>query len=101
MPGLTTNSALLLGVVLDPSKWVQMHWSGQRATLTLIHLNKEDEGLYTLRINTKSGFDSHSAYVFVRGKVYYNIALTTIFYRAPVKGVLSTYKCKVKHNKWF
>ncbi|KAK3546325.1 hypothetical protein QTP70_025679 [Hemibagrus guttatus] len=54
------------GVLLEPSKWVQMHWSGQRATLTLIHLNKEDEGLYTLRINTKSGFDSHSAFVFVR-----------------------------------
>uniref|UniRef100_A0AAR2KZ49 Myomesin 1a (skelemin) n=1 Tax=Pygocentrus nattereri TaxID=42514 RepID=A0AAR2KZ49_PYGNA len=54
------------GVLLTPSKWVHMHWSGDRATLTLVHLNKEDEGLYTLRINTKSGFDSHSAYVFVR-----------------------------------
>ncbi|XP_076840855.1 myomesin 1a (skelemin) [Brachyhypopomus gauderio] len=54
------------GVALTPSKWVQMHWSGERATLTLVHLNKEDEGLYTLRVNTKSGFDTHSAYVFVR-----------------------------------
>uniref|UniRef100_A0A4W4F199 Myomesin 1a (skelemin) n=1 Tax=Electrophorus electricus TaxID=8005 RepID=A0A4W4F199_ELEEL len=54
------------GVVLAPSKWVQMHWSGKQATLTLVHLNKEDEGLYTLRVNTKSGFDTHSAYVFVR-----------------------------------
>ncbi|XP_051554889.1 myomesin-2-like isoform X2 [Myxocyprinus asiaticus] len=54
------------GVVLSPSKWVNMHWSGERATLTLVHLNKEDEGLYTLRVNTKSGFDTHSAYVFVR-----------------------------------
>ncbi|KAF7706154.1 myomesin 1a (skelemin) isoform X1 [Silurus meridionalis] len=54
------------GVVLEPSRWVQMQWSGQRAMLTLIHLNKEDEGLYTLRINTKSAFDSHSAFVFVR-----------------------------------
>ncbi|KTF87815.1 hypothetical protein cypCar_00025868 [Cyprinus carpio] len=54
------------GVVLSPSKWVHMHWSGERATLTLVHLNKEDEGLYTLRVNTKSGFDTHSAYVFVR-----------------------------------
>uniref|UniRef100_A0A8B9LM88 Myomesin 1a (skelemin) n=1 Tax=Astyanax mexicanus TaxID=7994 RepID=A0A8B9LM88_ASTMX len=53
-------------VLLAPSKWVHMHWSGDRATLTLVHLNKEDEGLYTLRINTKSGFDTHSAYVFVR-----------------------------------
>ncbi|KAJ3594672.1 hypothetical protein NHX12_003979 [Muraenolepis orangiensis] len=38
----------------------------QRATLTLIHLNKEDEGMYTMRVNTKSGFNSYSAYVFVR-----------------------------------
>uniref|UniRef100_A0A3B4YWB3 Myomesin-1-like n=1 Tax=Stegastes partitus TaxID=144197 RepID=A0A3B4YWB3_9TELE len=49
-----------------PSKWVHTHWSGERATLTLVHLNKEDEGMYTLRVNTKSGFDSYSAYVFVR-----------------------------------
>ncbi|KAM9845322.1 myomesin 1a (skelemin) [Aulostomus maculatus] len=53
-------------VPLKPSKWVHTHWSGQRATLTLVHLNKEDEGLYTMRVNTKSGFDTYSAYVFVR-----------------------------------
>ncbi|MED6232057.1 hypothetical protein ATANTOWER_019605, partial [Ataeniobius toweri] len=53
-------------VPLKPSKWVHTHWSGERATLTLTHLNKEDEGMYTLRVNTKSGFDTYSAYVFVR-----------------------------------
>uniref|UniRef100_A0A8C4I3S6 Myomesin 1a (skelemin) n=1 Tax=Dicentrarchus labrax TaxID=13489 RepID=A0A8C4I3S6_DICLA len=53
-------------VPLKPSKWVHTHWSGERATLTLIHLNKEDEGMYTMRVNTKSGFDTYSAYVFVR-----------------------------------
>ncbi|XP_070700851.1 myomesin 1a (skelemin) isoform X2 [Pempheris klunzingeri] len=53
-------------VPLKPSKWVHSHWSGERATLTLVHLNKEDEGMYTLRVNTKSGFDTYSAYVFVR-----------------------------------
>lgn len=53
-------------VLLKPSRWVHTHWSGERATLTLAHLNKEDEGMYTLRINTKSGFDSYSAYVFVQ-----------------------------------
>ncbi|KAJ8378855.1 hypothetical protein AAFF_G00233570 [Aldrovandia affinis] len=53
-------------VLLKPSKWVDMNWSGQRATLTLAHLNKEDEGLYTMRVNTKSGYNSYSAYVFVR-----------------------------------
>uniref|UniRef100_A0A3B4ANB1 Uncharacterized protein n=1 Tax=Periophthalmus magnuspinnatus TaxID=409849 RepID=A0A3B4ANB1_9GOBI len=53
-------------VLLSPSKWHQMQWSGDRATLTLAHLNKEDEGLYTLRVTTKSGYETHSAYVFVR-----------------------------------
>ncbi|XP_041849030.1 myomesin 1a (skelemin) isoform X2 [Melanotaenia boesemani] len=53
-------------VPLKPSKWVHTHWSGERAMLTLTHLNKEDEGMYTLRVNTKSGFDTHSAYVFVK-----------------------------------
>ncbi|KAL6103970.1 uncharacterized protein ACO6RY_13801 [Pungitius sinensis] len=53
-------------VPLKPSQWVHTHWSGERATLTLVHLNKEDEGMYTLRVNTKSGFDTYSAYVYVR-----------------------------------
>ncbi|XP_056868525.1 M-protein, striated muscle isoform X2 [Takifugu flavidus] len=53
-------------VLLSPSKWQHMHWSGDRATLTLSHLNKEDEGLYTLRVTTKSGYETYSAYVFVR-----------------------------------
>ncbi|KAF3836353.1 hypothetical protein F7725_028911 [Dissostichus mawsoni] len=35
-------------VLLSPSKWYNMHWSGDHATMTLTHLNKEDEGLYTL-----------------------------------------------------
>uniref|UniRef100_A0A6Q2XRW0 Myomesin 1b n=1 Tax=Esox lucius TaxID=8010 RepID=A0A6Q2XRW0_ESOLU len=55
-----------LDVLLQPSKWCQMHWSGDRAGLTLTHLNKEDEGLYTLRITTKSKYETYSAYVFVR-----------------------------------
>ena len=58
-----------LAVPLKESKWVHTYWSGKRAMLTLAHLNKEDEGKYTMRINTKSGFDTYSAYVFVRGKV--------------------------------
>ncbi|XP_031148643.1 M-protein, striated muscle isoform X5 [Sander lucioperca] len=53
-------------VLLSPSKWNHMHWSGDRATLTLTHLNKEDEGLYTLRVTTKSGYETYSAYVFVK-----------------------------------
>nr|XP_057915306.1 M-protein, striated muscle isoform X8 [Doryrhamphus excisus] len=53
-------------VLLSPSKWTHMHWSGDKAALTLTHLNKEDEGLYTLRVTTKSGYETYSAYVFVR-----------------------------------
>uniref|UniRef100_A0A8C7G717 Myomesin 1 n=1 Tax=Oncorhynchus kisutch TaxID=8019 RepID=A0A8C7G717_ONCKI len=55
-----------LDVLLQTSKWCQMHWSGDKATLTLTHLNKEDEGLYTLRITTKTKYETYSAYVFVR-----------------------------------
>lgn len=65
-----------LAVPLKPSKWVHTHWSGERATLTLVHLNKEDEGMYTLRVNTKSGFDTYSAYVFVRGEVALHFKFT-------------------------
>ncbi|XP_060679595.1 myomesin-1 isoform X1 [Hemiscyllium ocellatum] len=54
------------GIQLQPSKWVEMHWGGETATLTFTHLNKEDEGLYTIRVLTKSGYEVHSAYVFVR-----------------------------------
>ncbi|XP_056289460.1 myomesin-1 isoform X3 [Pseudoliparis swirei] len=53
-------------VLLSASKWNHMSWSGDRATLTFTHLNKEDEGLYTLRVITKSGYENYSAYVFVR-----------------------------------
>lgn len=55
-----------------------MHWSGDRATLTLTHLNKEDEGLYTLRVTTKSGYETYSAYIFVRG-----VMMTTLHFRFP------------------
>ncbi|XP_053324051.1 myomesin-1 isoform X2 [Spea bombifrons] len=54
------------GVLVSPSKWTNMHWSGERATLTLTHLNKEDEGLYTLRAVMGDYYDQYSAYVFVR-----------------------------------
>ncbi|XP_030408698.1 myomesin-1 isoform X3 [Gopherus evgoodei] len=54
------------GVLITPSKWVQMHWSGERATLTLAHANKEDEGLYTLRVVMGDYYEQYSAYVFVR-----------------------------------
>jgi len=45
-----------------------MSIGGGVAKLTLSHLNKDDEGLYTLRIWTKDGTTEHSAYLFVKGK---------------------------------
>uniref|UniRef100_G3TDM5 Myomesin-1 n=1 Tax=Loxodonta africana TaxID=9785 RepID=G3TDM5_LOXAF len=54
------------GVPVSPSKWVQTHWSGERATLTFSHLNKEDEGLYTIHVRMGEYYEQYSAYVFVR-----------------------------------
>ncbi|XP_023598657.1 myomesin-1 isoform X2 [Trichechus manatus latirostris] len=54
------------GAPVFPSKWVQTHWSGERATLTFSHLNKEDEGLYTIRVRMGEYYEQYSAYVFVR-----------------------------------
>uniref|UniRef100_A0A803Y485 Myomesin 1 n=1 Tax=Meleagris gallopavo TaxID=9103 RepID=A0A803Y485_MELGA len=54
------------GVLITPSKWVQMHWTGERASLTLTHANKEDEGLYTLRVVMGEYYEEYSGYVFVR-----------------------------------
>ncbi|CAI9602040.1 unnamed protein product [Staurois parvus] len=54
------------GVLVSPNKWVSTHWSGGHATLTLRHLNKEDEGLYTLRVVMGEYYEQYSAYVFVR-----------------------------------
>lgn len=44
-----------------------MYVGGGTAKLTFPHLNKDDEGLYTLRIWTKEGTTEHSAYLFVKG----------------------------------
>ncbi|XP_041789715.1 myomesin-2 isoform X2 [Chelmon rostratus] len=51
--------------LLKPSKLVEMAVGGGVARLTLPHLAKDDEGLYTLRIFTKDGTAEHSAYLFV------------------------------------
>ncbi|XP_050978140.1 myomesin-2 isoform X4 [Labeo rohita] len=52
--------------LLIPSRWAEMSIGGGVAKLTLPHLNKDDEGLYTLRIWTKDGTAEHSAYLFVK-----------------------------------
>ncbi|XP_052425839.1 myomesin-2 isoform X6 [Carassius gibelio] len=52
--------------LLVPSRWAEMSVGGGVAKLTLPHLNKDDEGLYTLRIWSKGGSVEHSAYLFVK-----------------------------------
>ncbi|XP_008282456.1 M-protein, striated muscle isoform X2 [Stegastes partitus] len=51
--------------MLKPGKLAEMSVCGSAARLTLPHLAKDDEGLYTLRIFTKDGTAEHSAYLFV------------------------------------
>ncbi|XP_043535108.1 myomesin-2 isoform X1 [Chiloscyllium plagiosum] len=53
-------------VEIKKSKWAVMQYSDCTATLTLPHLNKDDEGLYTTRLITRGGISQHSAYLFVR-----------------------------------
>lgn len=67
--------ALLSTTVLDPrpdvllkeSKWTKMFFGEGQASLSFSHLNKDDEGLYTLRIVSRGGISDHSAFLFVRG----------------------------------
>ncbi|CAF90565.1 unnamed protein product, partial [Tetraodon nigroviridis] len=51
--------------LLEASNLVEMWVGGGAARLTLPHLAKDDEGLYTLRVFTKHGSTEHSAYLFV------------------------------------
>lgn len=53
---------------LFDSKWVKMETGRGVSTLTLPHLYKDDEGLYTLRMVTKGGTAEHSAFVSVSGE---------------------------------
>uniref|UniRef100_S4RYG4 Myomesin 1 n=1 Tax=Petromyzon marinus TaxID=7757 RepID=S4RYG4_PETMA len=48
------------------SQWAQTYWSGEKATLSLPHLHKDDEGLYTLRVVSRGSSQQHSSYLFVR-----------------------------------
>uniref|UniRef100_A0A8C2WKP0 Myomesin 2a n=1 Tax=Cyclopterus lumpus TaxID=8103 RepID=A0A8C2WKP0_CYCLU len=51
--------------LLTPGQLAEMTAGGGAARLTLPHLAKDDEGLYTLRIFTQDGTAEHSAYLFV------------------------------------
>uniref|UniRef100_A0A8C6RBF2 Myomesin 2 n=1 Tax=Nannospalax galili TaxID=1026970 RepID=A0A8C6RBF2_NANGA len=53
-------------VLLKESKWTKMFFGEGQASLSFSHLNKDDEGLYTLRIVSRGGVSDHSAFLFVR-----------------------------------
>uniref|UniRef100_A0A8C7LGE8 Myomesin 2 n=1 Tax=Oncorhynchus kisutch TaxID=8019 RepID=A0A8C7LGE8_ONCKI len=48
---------------LSDSKWVKIESARGETKLTLPHLNKDDEGVYSLRMVTKGGDAVHSAFV--------------------------------------
>lgn len=54
-------------MLLQESKWTKMFFGEGQASLSFSHLNKDDEGLYTLRIVSRGGVSDHSAFLFVRG----------------------------------
>uniref|UniRef100_A0A8C3MZZ5 Uncharacterized protein n=1 Tax=Geospiza parvula TaxID=87175 RepID=A0A8C3MZZ5_GEOPR len=53
-------------VLLKDSKWTQLYFGEGQAALSFTHLNKDDEGLYTLRMVSRGGISECSAYLFVR-----------------------------------
>uniref|UniRef100_A0A8C5MUJ2 Myomesin 2 n=1 Tax=Leptobrachium leishanense TaxID=445787 RepID=A0A8C5MUJ2_9ANUR len=52
-------------VLVKETKWHQIHFGEGRTTLSLPHLNKDDEGLYTVRFVTRGGVNQHSGFLFV------------------------------------
>uniref|UniRef100_A0A8D2J6J9 Myomesin 2 n=1 Tax=Varanus komodoensis TaxID=61221 RepID=A0A8D2J6J9_VARKO len=53
-------------VLIKESRWTKLFFGEGQASLSFTHLNKDDEGLYTLRIISKGGVNEYSAYLFVR-----------------------------------
>ncbi|XP_069462196.1 myomesin-2 isoform X2 [Ambystoma mexicanum] len=52
-------------VLVKESKWTELFFGEGRATLSFTHLNKDDEGLYTLRMVTRGGVNEYRAFMFV------------------------------------
>lgn len=61
------NPTSLPDVLIKETKWTKLFFGEGQATLSFSHLNKDDEGLYTLRIVTRGGVNEYSAFLFVRG----------------------------------
>lgn len=62
-------------VLVKDSKWTKKFFGDGRAALSFTHLNKDDEGLYTLRLVSKGGVSEYSAFLFVRGMVFFGIVV--------------------------
>ncbi|XP_072884397.1 myomesin-3 [Hemitrygon akajei] len=54
------------GIPVKESNLVKIKTSEYSTTLTLTHIYKEDEGLYSMCLLTGAGYKEHSGYVFVR-----------------------------------
>uniref|UniRef100_A0A8C3N168 Uncharacterized protein n=1 Tax=Geospiza parvula TaxID=87175 RepID=A0A8C3N168_GEOPR len=61
-----SDGSSLPDVLLKDSKWTQLYFGEGQAALSFTHLNKDDEGLYTLRMVSRGGISECSAYLFVR-----------------------------------
>nr|XP_056712242.1 myomesin-2 [Euleptes europaea] len=53
-------------VLIKETKWTKPYFGEGQATLSFSHLNKDDEGLYTLRIVSRGGVNEYGAFLFVR-----------------------------------
>ncbi|XP_073781636.1 myomesin-3 [Danio rerio] len=54
------------GLAVRPSSRVELQTALRSASLTVKHVHKENEGLYTVRLRTWDGTVEHSAYVYVK-----------------------------------
>lgn len=64
-----SDGSSLPDVLIKDSKWTKLYFGEGQAALSFTHLNKDDEGLYTLRMVSRGGISECSAYLFVRGKI--------------------------------
>lgn len=85
--------------LLKAGKLAEMSVGGGAARLTLPHLAKDDEGLYTLRIFTKDGTAEHSAYLFVSGTSLCIMELFNINQKWTFKAQNTEFRTKFRQKK--
>lgn len=85
--------------LLKAGKLAEMSVGGGAARLTLPHLAKDDEGLYTLRIFTKDGTAEHSAYLFVSGTSLCIMELFNVDQKWTFKAQNTEFRTKYRQKK--